>query len=211
VPKLITMQSLEGSESDTMKTQGGFTLTELLVVIAIGAILAAVAVPNLSGLVADNRLTAATNDLIAQLSLARSEAIKRNESVVLCRSTNSTSEAPTCDGDTAQTWEDGWIVFVNMDGNTPPTYDPVNTDILLRVQEPMTGVMQLRSGVVNDTHFEYAPDGTSNMVGISNFAVCDDRGTAEGRQIQLGILGRPELLKDSSGTPTNPTSCTNPD
>lgn len=56
----------------------GFTLTELMMAIAIGAILLAVAVPALSGLIAAQRVKTGSFDLYASLTFARSEAIKRN-------------------------------------------------------------------------------------------------------------------------------------
>ena len=195
-----------------MNTERGFTLTELLATIAIAAILAAIAVPSFQDMVADSRVTTATNNLISNLSLARSEAIKRNVPVVLCRSTSSTAAAPACGGGAAQTWESGWFVYVNVDEDSPPTFDNLAGDIVLRIQEPLTGNLDLRSAVLNDTHIEFAADGTSNMVGgTSHFAVCDDRGAAEGRQVSVGILGRPELQKENDGKPLSPiTSCTNP-
>jgi type IV fimbrial biogenesis protein FimT len=61
----------------------GFTLIELMVVVAIIVILGAVAMPSLAGLVANQRARAASADLYAGLTLARSEAIKRNLPVSL--------------------------------------------------------------------------------------------------------------------------------
>src|SRR3989344_4698731 len=56
----------------------GFTLIELIITLTIAGILMAVAVPGLKNFVSSNRLTAQINDLIADINLARSEAIKRN-------------------------------------------------------------------------------------------------------------------------------------
>lgn len=83
----------------------GFTLVELLVTIALGSILLALAVPSFNGFIIANRLTTQANEMVAAINFARSEAIKRNGSISLCRA-NST-EATACAATTG-TWEH-WI------------------------------------------------------------------------------------------------------
>ncbi|WP_345778718.1 GspH/FimT family pseudopilin [Stenotrophomonas sp. Y6] len=75
----------------------GFTLIELMVTVAVLAIIAAIAVPAMQGLVAANRLSAASTELVTALQLARSEAIRRNAAVTVCGSDNGTSCASTTD------------------------------------------------------------------------------------------------------------------
>ena len=72
----------------------GFSLIELMVTIAVVAILAVVAMPSLVSVVNGNRLTAQANEVMASLQQARMEAIRRNRSVTVCRSTDGT----TCAG-----------------------------------------------------------------------------------------------------------------
>lgn len=55
----------------------GFTLVELMVTLAVAAILATVALPGFTSLIQTNRVTTQTNELVASLNLARSEAIRR--------------------------------------------------------------------------------------------------------------------------------------
>lgn len=59
----------------------GFTLIELIVAIAVAAILLTVAVPSLTKLIRDNRVTSQTNELVSLINLARNEAIRRNKSI----------------------------------------------------------------------------------------------------------------------------------
>lgn len=59
----------------------GFTLIELMVAIAILAILLALAVPSVQEMIKNNRVTAQHNELVALLNYAKSEAVRRNESI----------------------------------------------------------------------------------------------------------------------------------
>ncbi len=68
------------------RMQRGFTLVELMVTIAVLAIIMALAVPSFTGLIRSSRLTGAANELVASVQLARSEAVRLNGGVSLCRS-----------------------------------------------------------------------------------------------------------------------------
>lgn len=63
--------------------QCGFTLIELMVTLVISAILLSVAVPAYQSFIGSTALTTATNDLVAALNMARSEALKRDGAVSL--------------------------------------------------------------------------------------------------------------------------------
>jgi type IV fimbrial biogenesis protein FimT len=92
--------------------QSGFTLFELLTTIAVLGILLAVGVPSFSSIIRNNRIAAATNDLVTALTFARSEAMKRGDMVTTCPS----EDQAACAG--SNDWSTGWIVFVdrNLDG-----------------------------------------------------------------------------------------------
>lgn len=91
----------------TRAGQLGFTLVELLVALVVLSILVALAAPAFSTLVAEQRLRATTAELRVGISLARSEAIKRNSSVALRGLAGSSS------------WANGWEIQVTeIDGST---------------------------------------------------------------------------------------------
>ncbi len=89
--------------------QSGFTLIEMIVVVSIAAILTSIAVPNFSAIIKSNRTTTATNELVSALLLARSEALKRSNTVSLCISDNQES----CKGVDETNYKLGWIVFID--------------------------------------------------------------------------------------------------
>lgn len=84
------------------RTSGGFTLIEMMIAITVMAILIAVAVPSYRDASLGSQLRSSANELFASITLARSEAIKRNAVVTLCAS----SDGETCIG----AWDEGWIV-----------------------------------------------------------------------------------------------------
>ncbi len=196
-----------------MKSQSGFTLMELLAVIVIASILAALAAPSMRGMVQDNRITTATNTLISHLALARSEAITRRQTVVLCRSALPLVAVPVCGGGTATDWSTGWLLFANVSADEPPTYDGgggVNNDVLIKIGEGVTGNLTLFSNADAEPHVEYDIDGTSTVAigNIASFAICDSRGEGFGRQIDIDELGRVDLTRADPGDPL--VDCTTP-
>jgi len=84
---------------------GGFSLIELLVTIAIVAILLAVAFPSFEGSMRSNRLATTTNELLASVSLARTEAIKNTRGAGICAS----ADGLACGDD----WNEGWLVWAD--------------------------------------------------------------------------------------------------
>jgi type IV fimbrial biogenesis protein FimT len=90
----------------------GFTLIETMVVVMIAAVLAMLAAPSFQSAYLSNRLTGFANEFVASTQLARSEAIKRNAVVRLCRS----ADGATCA--TSGTWQQGWIVFGDTNNNS---------------------------------------------------------------------------------------------
>jgi type IV fimbrial biogenesis protein FimT len=85
----------------------GFTLIELMIAVTILAILLGMAVPSFNNAVLGGKLSAFSSDLVASTQIARSEAIKRNQVVQVCASSNGT----TCGSSGG--WEAGWIILLS--------------------------------------------------------------------------------------------------
>jgi type IV fimbrial biogenesis protein FimT len=118
--------------ADMGRKQQGLTLIELMVTLAVAIILITVGMPMFTGIAANNRAAAQTNDLVSALKLARSEAVKRSDPVVA-------RQAGT-------TWSEGWLVFVddNDNGVDDPTdnngvYDNGAGETLLRSWDAPVG------------------------------------------------------------------------
>lgn len=85
-----------------MKKQNGVTLIELMIAIAVLAVLLGIGIPSFQETIRTNRVAAITNDLVAALQFARSEAVRRGENVTVC----SSNDQSTCSG----AWSNGWVV-----------------------------------------------------------------------------------------------------
>lgn len=96
--------------------ESGFTLAELLVVIVILGILASLGAGGFQSLIQSQRAKSASFELFASLSLARSEAIKRNASVTLTP-TDSTN------------WGKGWTI-TSSTGTTIKSQSELKTVVI---------------------------------------------------------------------------------
>ncbi len=167
------------------RTGQGFTLIELMVTVSVAAILLAVGVPNFSDMVKNNRMATTANELVGALNLARSEAIKRGVRVTVCKS----ADGATCT--TSGNWEQGWIVFTDIDNNA--TYDNT-TETLLRVYETVNGQVVLVGNTNVSDYVSFVPSGrsalTSGAFQAGNIKVCDGRTGNVGKKVILSSTGR---------------------
>lgn len=163
---------------------GGFTLIELLVTLAILALALVLAVPSFQGIIARNRLTAAANELVATLQIARTEAIRRNKRVVICPSTDGSS----CQG---TDWRRA-VVFVdaNADGNPGGAGDTVVRDVTASAAGV---VIQGSPNVSSNNRIWFAADGLvragNPAVRTGRLSVCSTRLPAaeNSREVQFAV------------------------
>ena len=181
----------------------GISIVELVVSLAVVSILVTTGVPAFSSIIQSNRINESAFDMLGTINLARTEAVKRRTRVVLCRSADPTSTTPSCGG-SANIWTTGWLVFAS--GDTNSTYE-AGTDTLLGIGLIDSPNVTIITNSTSDKNLEYNSDGTTNEGGdTARFAVCDKRGGAQGRQINVPPHGRPKFVKGNNASPINCTS-----
>lgn len=173
-----------------------------MISIAILMIVTAIGIPGYTSYVRNGSRDNTVTNLYSNINYARSEALKLNTDVILCRTGNAATSTPTCGG-SAQNWTTGWLVYADMDGS-----QTFNTgDKLLKVGEPIKNGIQVKTNSNADADIVYGSDGSLSSPANAVFAICDNRdGTYNkdyGRQITISAMGRPEITstKNSSCAP----------
>lgn len=92
-----------------LRRSAGFTLIELMVTIAIAAILLALAYPSFTASMRANRVTAATNQMLATINFARAEALRSKSTARIC---------PNAGGIACGTdWNNGLLIWTDENGD----------------------------------------------------------------------------------------------
>lgn len=162
----------------------GVSLAELAVVLGMVAITAALAAPGLHRIVQGQELRVAASDLYSAVQLARSQAMARNEPVIL-----TPNDAAGID------WSRGWTVYVDRDNNRQAGAG----DEILAVRATLAQGVQVSYSFASAAAPQYI---AYNGAGRS----CSDTSSAAARpgtlslfhgggvrRIKINMLGRPRL------------------
>jgi len=163
------------------KPQRGFTLVELLITIAVLAVILVLATPSFTGIINNNRITKATNELAASFAYARSEAVRRNGRIHLV--------PPTGD------WSDGYKIGID---STADNDLEDNTDIVLRNVPAQHATVTVNG---TDTYVVYGQTGSAES--STKFKFTAD--SADTRVLTLNLSGSHSLCIEKGGT-----TCTYP-
>ena len=165
------------------RQQRGFTLVELMIVLSIAAIILLVAIPSFERTYQRNAMTSSLGDIMSMVAKARTEAVSRNLSVTLCGSNDQAS----CN---TNSWEEGWIVI--------ETATPGN---VIYIGQPLRRGMTLRTLNFPNAG-EVVIEESGWLTSMGTFRLCDARGVAEMRAVNVSRVGQPRIAvdEDSNGT-----------
>ncbi len=170
----------------------GLTLHEALVSLTLVGILAVGAI-GFTRLAQDSRIATDVNALVADLSLARSEAIKRAQSIAICKSSTGSS----CND--AGQWHQGRIIFV--DSNESGERDD-GEDVVRVGQEMRHGLSLTYSafGPGAGNYIIYQPSGMTKSQN-GTFRFCD---STTARTVIIYKTGRVRTsTTEPDGTPVD--------
>jgi type IV fimbrial biogenesis protein FimT len=157
----------------------GFTLTELMVTLAVAGIMLTLAIPSLGNLIRDNRIASQSSEFLGALAYARSEAVKRGNSVLV------SAISPVAGNE----FGNGWRVWADVNGNgVLDSGEPT-----LRLHDNLQGNSLAASGGVQAV--SYLPTGFITGAAVT-FHLCDSRQGNTGRNIQIISTGRPNVVQN---------------
>jgi len=166
--------------------QDGFTLVELMVTVTVSVILIAIAAPSFGTLLLKRSVQVAADNLVSDLRFARTEAIKRSRTVSVCSATTPTA----CSA--GASWKDGWIVFVDADGDG--SLD--EGDQILRVQDALPSIASVASASPASDRLFFVYQSTGMARGATQTFIITPTGddaTSLNRVVCVSIQGRAAL------------------
>ncbi|WP_324731795.1 GspH/FimT family pseudopilin [Pseudomonas paeninsulae] len=160
----------------------GFTLVELLTSLSILTLLATVGVPSAQQFMGNQQLVSASNTLAANLSLARSESIKRRQPVLV----------DNVDGD----WASGWRVFVDLNNNGQLD----EGEPLLRQEQSLPKGVIAKGNTPVRRYVRYTPLGNAKLLSgafqAGTLTLCHATGEQAVRRLVLSASGRLRRARD---------------
>lgn len=159
------------------------TLIELMVVVALLGVLASLAAPSVGTFIATRQVEDVARRLADTMTWARSEAVKRNASVLMCP--DASVDNGECDAATQTSdWSKGWRVCVDVDNDG--TCDTTSTSDPIRFQAAITPGVALTGP---KTRMRFNPDGTITATAWGAFTVSSTSANTAGWKVQFAASG----------------------
>lgn len=160
-----------------------------MITIGIIGIMALVAVPSLMDTLNRMAVNSAARSLNTAIGLARSEAVKRGDNVLICPSTSGTDCSAT-------NWASGWIVFLDANGDADGATGSVDVgDEVLRVFDALANIDVATSPATN--LLRYDNKGYGMLSALTTFTLCPvDANDDNARQVEISVSGRARTITD---------------
>jgi len=159
-----------------MRIYRGFTIIELMITISLLAVMVVVGVPSFNSIMNTNETAANSNAFLSALKVARTEATKRRQNIIVCASNNQSDCA-------SNDWSDGWIVFEDTDGGND--FDAGET--IIDTYNLQAGFTVTRASAGPD-QILFAATGLSDSTVAQTFTVCKSN-TTSGRILTVERSG----------------------
>jgi len=168
----------------------GFTLVEMMVAVSIIAILGSIGIPAFNNMLLSHRMATESNLFLTALHLARTESIKRNGRVVVCKSVS--GDACAEEGN----WQQGWIIFVDTNNNA----NIDNDETLLRREHALPAGFALTGNAPVARYISYTSLGMTKLISgafqAGTLTLCHQNiSVGEARQIIINMSGRPRVQR----------------
>lgn len=164
----------------------GFTIIELLITVAVLGVLVSLALPSFVTFINNGRISGASNEMLGDISYARSEAATRQADVAMCVSVDQATCAP------GQTWDLGRLIWVDSNADGLLTVG----EPILRVSQSMSSTLVISTGFGGADVIRFRPFGGLRPATGGSLRLCPSSGSA-GRTISVAATGRPVISKSS--------------
>ena len=120
--------------------------------------------PEISRRSASEAVSRHVSNFVADARFARSEAIRLNASVTMCRVADADAIHPRCVNDGEEGgWEEGWLVFRDTDGDKERS----PSEPLLRMQRPLMDSGGIYADAVPHNQIRFGPGGSAEGQRVS--------------------------------------------
>jgi type IV fimbrial biogenesis protein FimT len=175
----------------------GFTLIEALVTIALLAIVLALGMPSLRGIMVSTKIASISNEFSTALQHTRALAIGRNSCATLCAASNvsatATSTTATCSALAAtNNFQSGWVIFENPSCDATLLNPTVNGNVVNIARRGEAEGYAITPSAAALSLVMFDPRGFANLTAAGNFQVAPPSGEAASykRTICIDAAGR---------------------
>lgn len=159
----------------------GLTLIELMVTLSVVVVMAAMAGPSMGDFLENHQVAATKTGLSGAVALARSEAVKRAQPVLL---------QPIGEGPEGNEYVNGWEVVVDEDGNGLAGVNETRVRKAAQVQD--------RLRTAGPRRLVFLPSGALAGGAALSFTLCRQAGSTAGYQLTVSPSGVADVQAISS-------------